>query len=286
MRSVPPLQKIQDWITQEWVILFGKKITLSEHFWLIGPLGTMNIIGEDYIRHLSEKEKLIIEDEVTTKGLIPSMSKLIPCVTERSRLSPEVIDFYENTDGYQFSFSVKWNSFFRFFGVLISKLFSNRLQQLNIPTTNSTHSEALTSKLITLIDPRKNEPKYTFWLRSIYSNGHPIYSGVYGASTLPSGKPCIKAVFPLPNGNATVLMLPVVGTNGELILESSGNQFGDAGFYFVLKDSKGKYWAKYVRSFRDRLIVTQTQKGLFAEQILTLWHMEVLRFNYTITEKE
>lgn len=286
MRSVPPLQKIQDWITQEWVILFGKKITLSEHSWLIGPLGCLDIIGEDYVHDLAEKENLTIDHEAKRRGLISAMNNLVTSTTERAKLSPMVVDFYENTTQYNFLFSVQWNSVFRFFGILISTLFSKRLQQLNIPTRNSLHSEALNSKLISLIEPANKEPKYTFWLRSIKSNGTPIYSGIYGTGVLPSGKPCIKAVFPLPNGNATVLMVPVVGRNGELILESSGKQFGDAGFYFLLKDSKGEYWSKYVKSFRDRLIVTQEQEGLFAEQILTLWHKEVLRFNYRITKEK
>ena len=96
----------------------------------------------------------------------------------------------------------------------------------------------------------------------------------------------MKAVFPLPNGNATVFLTPLAGQNGELILESSGKKFGDAGFYFLLKDSKGKYWSQYIRSFRDRLTVRSTERGLSAEQLITLWHKEVLRFNYIIEKKK
>jgi hypothetical protein len=48
---------------------------------------------------------------------------------------------------------------------------------------------------------------------------------------------------------------PSVGENGELILESSGNKIGDAGFYFLLKDSKENYWTQFISSFCDRLTV-------------------------------
>ena len=76
-----------------------------------------------------------------------------------------------------------------------------------------------------------------------------------------------------------------VGKNGELILDASGKRFGDAGFYFLLNDSKGNYWSKYVSSFRDRLTLTEESDQITAEQILTLWHKRVLQLNYKISRK-
>jgi hypothetical protein len=280
------MQKIQDWLTQQWVIIWGRKINPIEFSWLIGPFGNLDVISENFVNEFAAKEKLTIEREAKTGGLILSINSLNLSNIERSNLSCQVIDFYENTAKYDLYFSVKWNPLFKGFGVLISRLFSNRLRQLNIPTANSKDFHALKSELISLAEPDSNKVKYTFWLRSIKSSGQPVYSGVYGISTLPSGKTCIKAVFPLPNGNATVLMTPSVGKNGELILESSGKKFGDAGFYFLLKDSKGEYWAQYIRSFRDRLILRSTNGSLSAVQVLTLWQKEVLRFNYKIEQKK
>lgn len=286
MRFAYPMQKIQDWLTQQWVIIWGRKINPTEFSWLIGPFGNLNVIGEDFVNEFAAKEKLTIEREAETGGLIPSIISLNLSEIERSNLSCQVIDFYENTARYNLHFCVKWNPLFKVFGFLISRLFSNRLRQLNIPTANSKKFHALKSELISLAEPASNKVKYTFWIRSIKSSGQPVFSGVYGVSTLPSGQACIKAVFPLPNGNATVLMTPTVSKNGELILEASGKGFGDAGFYFLLKDSKGEYWAQYIRSFRDRLILRSTNGSLSAEQVLTLWQKEVLRFNYKIEQKQ
>ncbi len=196
-----------------------------------------------------------------------------------------MIGFYENTANYNLNFSVEWNPFFRFFGVLLNKLFSNRINQLNIPINNIENPEPISSEIISLTDPITKLVKYTGWFRSVKSTGQVIYSGFYSTSTLPSGKTCIKAVFPLPNGNATVLMTVAVGTNGELILDSSGKKFGDAGFYFLLKDSKGNYWSQFISSFRDRLIISSENDQLSATQILTLWHMRVLKFTYKIEVK-
>lgn len=279
------MQKIQDWLTQQWVIICGRKIDPKEFSWLIGPFGGVNVIGEDFIHELAEKENLTIERETKKGGLIPSISSLNLSEEACTKLSRQVIDFYENTYRYNLSFSVQWNPFFKVFGILINRLFSSRLNQLNIPTKSIKNKEALKSELITLTEPGSNKPKYTFWLRSIRSSGQTVYSGVYGISTLPSGTTCIKAVFPLPNGNATVLMKPGTGQNGELILEASGKKFGDPGFYFLLKDGKGDYWSQYISSFRDRLIVRSVNGDLTAEQTLTLWHKKVLCFNYMMKEK-
>ena len=280
------MQKIQDWLTQQWVILQGRKINPLECPWLMGPFGNLDIIDENFIYQFAEKEKLVVGGETKTGGLLPSISGLNLPEDERSNLCSQVVDFYENTSNYNLYFSVKWNPVFKVFGILISKLFSDRLRQLNIPTSRANNFHALKSDLISLVQSDSKKVKYTFWRRSIRSSGQPVYSGIYGTTTLPTGKTCIKAVFPLPNGNATVLMTPSVGKNGELVLESSGNEFGNPGFYFLLKDSKGEYWTQYIKSFRDRLIVKSTNGSLTAEQVLTLWKKEVLRFNYKIERKQ
>ncbi len=280
-----PMQKLQDWLTQQWVIIRGRKIDPTNYQWLLGPFGSIGGVGEAFIYELAEKEGLIVKRNSEATGLIPSIQNLNLLESELSKLSPAVIDFYQNTSDYELSISVKWNPFFRFFGTLVGRLFSNRINQLNLPTQNLNLSESITSELITLADPISNERVHTIWFRTLESTGQVVYSGVYGTCELPSGQTCIKAVFPLPNGNATVLMSPSVGESGELILESLGQSFGDAGFYFLLVDSKGTLWSQYIKPFRDRLIVNEEGGEIFAEQILTLWHRRVLVFRYCITPK-
>lgn len=101
---------------------------------------------------------------------------------------------------------------------------------------------------------------------------------------IPNGQNCIKAIFPLPNGNATVILTPIVGKNGELILSSSGKKIGDSGFYFLLKDSKGNLWTKFIMSFKDKLVVKSENEKLTALQTLTLWNLRVLTFEYKINK--
>jgi len=285
MRYAYPDQKFQDWFTQQWVILWGRRIEPESLPWLMGPFGNVGSISDNFIKRLAEDEDLVIERNVKSQGLIPSIKKLNLSDEELARLSEKVIDFYEQTSSYDLNFSVKWNPFFKLFGRLLAVLFSNRIMQLGIPTKNADSAKNINSEIITLTDPKSGAIKYTVWYRSFKSTGQVIYSGIYTTCILPSGESCIKAIFPLPRGSATVIMSPSVGPDGELRLDSSGKRFGDAGFYFLLNDSKGGYWSQYVKSFRDLLVVNSNDENISAVQVLTLWRMRVLRFNYKIDRK-
>lgn len=275
------MQKSQDWFTQQWVILSGRRFNPINENWLIGPFGELNGIGEEFISQLAAKEQLSIQRNLKSKGLLASIKQLNLGEEELINLSQKVIDFYEKTSNYELAFEIKWNPLFRLFGFMLNRLFSRRINQLNIPLQNN-NQEKLSSEIIQLIDLKTNEVKYTIWLRKTENTGQVIYSGIYGTCKLPSNQTCIKAVFPLPKGNATVIMKPSVGKNKELILDSCGKKFGDAGFYFLLNDSKNNYWAKFVRSFTDNLIIGEGKKNLIATQTLKLWNFKVAEFNYKI----
>ncbi|MBU2946667.1 hypothetical protein [Zobellia uliginosa] len=279
-------QKFQDWFTQQWAIVWGRRIEPDDVPWLMGPFGDLGTIADDFFVKLAEKEGLTIQRNITSQGLIPSIEKLNLSDTDLAGLSQKVINFYEKTGAYNLNFSVNWNPFFRIFGMLVNILFSHRIDQLNIPTNHTKDANTIHSEIITLTDTRTKEVKYTIWFRTDKTSGRVIYSGVYSTCTLPSGETCVKAVFPLPKGNATVIMSPKVENNGGLTLDSSGKRFGDAGFYFLVNDSKGRFWSQYVGSFRDRLNIYPSEERILAEQTLTLWHCRVLTFKYLIELKK
>ena len=275
-------QRIQDWITQQWVIVFGKKVDKTNDKWLLGPFGGTNGIGKKFIKQLAEKEHLVIDNQKTDKGLIETIGQLNLSTNEINALSQDVIDFYENTSNYDLRLKAKWNPLFKGFGILVRIIFSKRIEQLNIPIQNLGDPAGLTSEIIQLLDSKTNKVERTIWLRAFKSTGQVVYSGVYETCTIPSGRTCIKAIFPLPNGNATVILTPKIGKNGELILDSAGQKIGDSGFYFLLKDSKGQLWTKFIKSFEDKLIVRSINDKITATQTLTLWNLKVLKFEYEI----
>ncbi|TYP73665.1 hypothetical protein [Aquimarina intermedia] len=275
-------QNLQDWITQQWVIVFGRKIDKTNHEWLLGPFGGTSGIGQKFIKQLAVKEQLVIGNQKTGKGLIESIDQLNLSVNEINALSKDVIDFYENTSDYELRLKAKWNPLFKGFGILVRLIFSKRIEQLNVPIQDLEDSSELTSDIIQLLNSKTNRVERTIWLREFKSTGQVVYSGVYETCTIPSGKTCIKAIFPLPNGNATVILTPKISKNGELILDSSGQKIGDSGFYFLLKDSKGQLWTKFIKSFKDRLVVKSVNDRITAIQTLTLWNFRVLQFEYEI----
>ena len=279
-------QNLQDLITQQWVILFGKKIIEDQNKWLLGPFGSTKGIGVKFIKQLAKNEQLIVDEKENDKGILSSINQLNLSSEEQNKLSKNVIDFYENTSNYNFDLKVNWNPFFKGFGVLLRLLFSNRIEQLNVPIENIEDSGSLKSDIIHLLDATTKEVKRTIWLRSFKATGEVVYSGVYETCVIPSGQTCIKAIFPLPNGSATVILSPSVGENGELILTSAGKKIGESGFYFLLNDSKGNLWTKFIKSFKDELVVSSKNENIIAIQTLTLWNLRVLQFTYHIKKKE
>ncbi|MCB9227486.1 MAG: hypothetical protein H6578_10010 [Chitinophagales bacterium] len=273
-------QNFQDWITQQWVIAFGKKINSQEYKWLLGPFGSTNGIGEKFINQLAEKEDLSILKSNKNKGLLNSIEQLNLSSSELNRLSKKVIDFYENTSNYELKLTTKWNPVFLVFGHLLKILFSSRLEQLNIPLSSNNNTKAMNSEIIQLTDKTTEKVKRTIWLRTFKQTNQVVYSGVYETCKIPNGKVCIKAIFPLPNGSATVILQPIVGKNGELILKSAGRKIGDSGFYFLLKDKNGNLWTKFIKSFKDSLTVSSENGKITANQELTLYGLKVLNFKY------
>ncbi len=175
-----------------------------------------------------------------------------------------------------------WNPIFKIFGIVVKGVFSNRIEQLNVPIKSLEDASGLTNEIIKLVDKKTKEVKRTIWLRTFKSTGQVVYSGVYETCTIPNKQICIKAIFPLPNGNVTVILNPSVGDNGELVPGSSGQRIGDSGFYFLLRDSKGQLWSKFIKSFKDKLVVNSINDRISATQTLTLWNLKVLEFEYEI----
>lgn len=281
MNIAYPFQKFQDWFTQQWVIWRGRKLDNGKDEWLLGPFGNVNGIGKMFINQLAEKENLVI-DKQQSSGLIPEVKKLIEDDGDFERLSNKVVDFYQQTSAYSLGLKVHWNPYFKIFGWLVNRMFSNRINQLNIPLKNNTGDEILESEIINLLDSLSGDIKYTFWLRSFRNSNTVIYTGIYGLCELPNGDKCVKAIFPLPNGSATVILKPSVTDTGGLILDASGKQFGDAGFYFLMKDTKGQYWSRYIPSFKDTLHIYSQDENLIANQIMKIWGVKILEFNYKI----
>jgi hypothetical protein len=95
----------------------------------------------------------------------------------------------------------------------------------------------------------------------------------------------MKVVFPLPRGNATVLMGVTVGDDGSLTLLSKGRQIGDPGFYFLLVDAKGQHHVRYLSSMHEYITVFVDDEGVLrADHVLSLYRTKALHLHYRINK--
>jgi hypothetical protein len=68
-------------------------------------------------------------------------------------------------------------------------------------------------------------------------------------------------VFPVPRGNATVLLRPEYDADGRFCLVSAGTGFGDAGFYRILDLDAGRLKVRYLKTRRERFAVYTDAEG-------------------------
>jgi len=114
-----------------------------------------------------------------------------------------------------------------------------------------------------------------------------LYAGYYSVAVPPAfGSPCVKVVFPLPNGNAIVVMKPIANKDGSLTLASSGRGFGDPGFYFTIVKPSGEVVARYVRSLKEWITVCPGTGGeVRADHVLKYCGVTFLRLHYRMDKR-
>ncbi|MNF65582.1 hypothetical protein D3C84_473490 [compost metagenome] len=138
-------------------------------------------------------------------GLLENISDLDFTQDELDILNKQVVDFYVNTSNYDFEIWSEWKSFFKPFGKALSIIFSKRLQQLNLPLNSLDSSKGIKSEIIKLSN--EDLTKWTVWYRKLKSTNDVIYGGIYTTVFVPKyNKSLLKVIFPLPNGNASVVM--------------------------------------------------------------------------------
>lgn len=275
---------LTDWFTQRWVQLTGITVNLDEDSWLKGPIGRTNKIGEDFFETLALESNLTISKNAENSGLLKNLNILRN--DSPNKIHQSVIDFYEKTINFGFDVWSEWSGLFKPFGWLLAMIFSRRLQQLNVPLSSLDTSKGVTSDIIQLKDSN-GESVYTVWLRKKIESKDVIYAGCY-MTCIPKnvGYNCIKVVFPLPNGSATVIMTPEVLEDGSLRLISRGEKFGDPGFYFLVQKEGSEYYVKYLKTMREIIhVYLDVNNVLRTDHILSIWKRKFLRLHYKIYKR-
>lgn len=261
--------------------LFGRRVDRSSIPWLDGPTGSP-LIGETFHRSVAADAGL----EVRTGrdlGLLSDCSLLDGEGFDSQNLHPLVRDFYEHTGRFHLDVWSQWSPLFWPFGWALITFVSRRMEQLNFPMYPLETAHGMTSDVEQLVD-RSGYVVFTSWLRRNLGTGRVIYSGFYSTASPPGHRPCVKTVFPVVRGNATVLLLPEAQADGSLKLISSGRRFGDPGFYRITEAGPGRLRVWYVRGFTEVFHVYPDSDGsIRTDHLLRWWGLLVLRLHYHIT---
>lgn len=277
-----PRPNLIDWITQKWVQLTGRAVDLTTEPWLDGPIASASGIGPDFPAELATRDGLDVRPAEPTGGLVATFAALRGPTFDPAAVDPRVAQFYEQTAGYELDAWAAWTGIFKPFGWLLAVLFSRRLQQLNVPLSSLDTSQGMTNEVLRFTDRGTGALRYTLWRRRLVATGNILYAAFYSIVKVPgSAGPCMKVVFPLPHGNAVVLMRTEARADGSLVVTSAGERFGDPGFYFTVHGRAGQVRARYVKALRESIRVYATDvRDLRADHVLTLFGATFLRLHY------
>lgn len=261
--------------------LFGRRIVAADHPWLDGPTGPRRI-GADFHRSVAEASGYTVR-QGDDLGLLPDFAVLDGPEFDSSSVQPAVRDFYEHTHRYHLDVWSQWSPLFWIFGWALITFVSRRMEQLNFPMYPLETARGMSSEVEQLVDA-SGHVVYASWLRRNLSSGRVIYSGFYTACAPPGDGPCVKVVFPVAGGSATVLLRPEVQADGSLKLISAGRRFGDPGFYRITDSGGGRRRVWYVRGFTEMFHVYADSDGTVrTDHFLRWWGLRVLHLHYHIT---
>jgi hypothetical protein len=277
---------LSDWLTQQWVKVTGRRVPAPLPEWLHGPVGKTSGVGRHFFNDLAAEEGLEVRRNGPTRGLL-ALERLRGPNFDPDRVSPTVRAFYERTSDFEMESWSEWCGFFKPFGRLLAIVFSRRLQQLNVPLDPLDTSGGTTTEVVQLVGAT-GEVKLTAWIRELPRTGNVLYAGSYLTCMVPNyGGPCVHVVFPLPTGNALVILRPEVHEDGSMTVTSSGRRFGDPGFYFTVHCSDERVWARYVRAMRESIHVYESGEPgeVRGDHVLRFFGFVFLRLHYRLRQR-
>ena len=265
--------------------VFGRVVGESSAPWLSGPIGS-DYIGDKPYEEVAARENLELVRRASAGGLIPDFKVLDGPGFNADRLRSEVRHFYEHTATYRMDV---WSgsSFPGNIGLwLLVTTISRKVNQLNFPLSALDAARGMDSEIVLLKQP-DGAVRYAGWYRRLMDTGRTIYTGFYMTTRVPHcADPCVKVVFPMPNGNATVILRPSVDQDGHLRLASRGRRFGDAGFYRVqrIDGDRVRVW-RVTTLHEDFRVYVDGDGVLRCDHAVRFLGMPILRLHYRIERK-
>lgn len=270
-----------------WVRAFGRRVARADASWLDGPAGAPGPDPEAFYRAAAAEAGLEVEPPVPDAGLVADFGGLRGPAFDPDGLHPRVRAFYERTAGYRLEVWSAWHGPFGPLARVLVGTVSRRIGQINLPIDPLETAAGMTSAVLGLRDPASGARPWAGWLRRLGGSGATVYAGFYTTTTPPlAAGPCVKVVFPVTRGSATVILRPEHGPDGSLVLVSSGDGFGGPGFYRVHRADDATLRARYVPAMKERIHVYVDAKGdLRTDHHFRFFRWRMLTLHYLIVEK-
>lgn len=257
LRESPPPSRLERWLggigaqtIYAWLWLVARRLPVAQAPFLDGPVGPAGRIGVALYDHIASVHQLTIRVDEGT-GLLPDFGALGGPRFDPGQVHPAIRDFYEHTSRYRLDAWAAPGFAMAPLLWLLVRTVSRSVDQLNFPVSPLEVSRGMSSHVLGLEDAA-GRLHYTGWLRRLGVDGRVLYAGFYTTASVTNfDNPCVKVVFPMPGGSATVLLRPENGPAGSFRLISSGRRFGDPGFY-RLQRRGDRLRVKYLRTLREQ----------------------------------
>jgi hypothetical protein len=262
--------------------VFGRTVQPSTVPWLHGPFGS-DYIGDKPYEECARNENLTIERDASEGGLVPNFDSLASDLFDVSRVHPSVRHFYEHTARYRMDVWAEAPFPANIGLFLLVTTISRKVNQLNFPLRMLETAKGMASEIVLLRDPL-GSVRYAGWYRRLLDTGRAIYTGFYLVGrTAKDDRPVVKVVFPMPRGNATVLLRPQLNASGDFELTSDGRAFGDVGFYRLDHEPNGQLRVWHVRSLKEYFRLYLDAAGtLRCDHRVRFLGLPVLQLHYRI----
>jgi hypothetical protein len=267
------------------ILLFGRTVRPAAVPWLAGPVGGERI-GDRPYEDFARSEGLTLTRNAAEGGLLPSLDVLAGPGFDVSRVTAACRDFYEHTAAYRIDIWTKsWFPANLALWLLVTTI-SRRVDQLNFPVDALETALGVDSEIVLLTGP-DGRLRYTGWLRRLVGTGRVLYTGFYGTESVPGHpSPCVKVVFPMPDGSATVILRPEIGGDGSLRLESAGRCFGDVGFYRLQRTADGRLRVWRIRTLEETFRLYEDREAVLrCDHRIRFLGLPVLQIHYRIERK-
>ena len=262
--------------------IFGRTVHPNTVPWLHGPFGS-DYIGDKPYEECARRENLTVERRASEGGLVPNFDSLACEEFDVARVHPRVRHFYEHTARYRMDVWAEAAFPANIALFLLVTTISRKVNQLNFPLRVLDTAKGMDSEIVLLRDPL-GQVRYSGWYRRLVDTGRVIYTGFYMVARTPIGeRPAVKVVFPMPHGNATVILRPRLNAAGEFELTSEGRAFGDVGFYRIDRKAGGDLRVWRIRSLKEHFRVYVDAAGtLRCDHLVRFLGLRVLHLHYRI----